>query len=101
MKGRIEMAPNSTFSFDVNDYVVSPRGTPISITVAESLAASPGPLTVAPDSASRLTLTSTDGYTGPGAVVFEVRDGAHAQEIIAALEALDYTVERLGGDTRG
>ncbi|NLH80617.1 MAG: threonine ammonia-lyase [Phyllobacteriaceae bacterium] len=30
-------------------------------------------------------------------VVFEVRDGAHAQEIIAALEALDYVVERLGG----
>ena len=30
-------------------------------------------------------------------VVFETRDGAHAQEIIAALEALDYQVERLGG----
>lgn len=30
-------------------------------------------------------------------VVFEVRDGAHAQEIIAALEAMDYAVERLGG----
>ena len=30
-------------------------------------------------------------------VVFETRDGAHAQEIIAALEALDYVVERLGG----
>lgn len=30
-------------------------------------------------------------------VVFEVRDGAHAQEIIAALEAMDYVVERLGG----
>lgn len=30
-------------------------------------------------------------------VVFEVRDGAHAQEIIAALEALDYVVERLDG----
>lgn len=28
-------------------------------------------------------------------VVFETRDGAHAQEIIAALEALDYAVERL------
>jgi threonine dehydratase len=28
-------------------------------------------------------------------VVFETRDGAHAQEIIAALEALDYVVERL------
>ncbi len=34
-------------------------------------------------------------------VVFEVRDGAHAQEIIAALEALDYEVERLGADLRG
>ncbi len=30
-------------------------------------------------------------------VVFETRDGAHAQEIIAALEAMDYMVERLGG----
>ena len=30
-------------------------------------------------------------------VVFETRDGAYAQEIIAALEALDYVVERLGG----
>ncbi len=30
-------------------------------------------------------------------VVFETRDGAHAQEIIAALEALDYVVERIGG----
>ncbi|MBV5264145.1 threonine ammonia-lyase [Pinisolibacter aquiterrae] len=30
-------------------------------------------------------------------VVFETRDGAHAQEIIAALEALDYVVERLDG----
>ncbi|MER2607093.1 MAG: threonine ammonia-lyase [Siculibacillus sp.] len=30
-------------------------------------------------------------------VLFETRDGAHAQEIIAALEALDYVVERLGG----
>ena len=30
-------------------------------------------------------------------VVFEVRDGAHDQEIIAALEALDYVVERVGG----
>ncbi|TBW39734.1 threonine ammonia-lyase [Siculibacillus lacustris] len=33
-------------------------------------------------------------------VVFETRDGAHAQEIIAALEALDYTVERLGQTDR-
>ncbi len=34
-------------------------------------------------------------------VVFETRDGAHAQEIIAALEALDYEVERLGRMERG
>lgn len=34
-------------------------------------------------------------------VVFETRDGAHAQEIIAALEALDYDVERLGRMERG
>ena len=73
--GDLEMAPDSTFAFDINDYVISPRGTPVSITVAESLAASPGQVSVAPDSASRLTLTSSDGYTGPGAVVFEVRDG--------------------------
>jgi threonine dehydratase len=33
-------------------------------------------------------------------VVFETRDGAHAREIIAALEALDYTVERLGRSDR-
>jgi threonine dehydratase len=33
-------------------------------------------------------------------VVFETRDGTHAREIIAALEALDYTVERLGRSDR-
>lgn len=72
---QIEVAPNSTFSFDVNDYVRAPRGTPVTITVAESLASSPGQVTVTPDSDTRLTLTTVDDYSGPAAVTFEVRDG--------------------------
>lgn len=71
----IEMGVNSTFSFDVSDYVISPRETPLAITVAESIVASPGQVTVGPDSESRLTLTSSGDYSGPAAVTFEVRDG--------------------------
>ncbi len=71
----IEMAPNSTHSFNLADYVESPRKAPVRITVAESLGASPAQLTVAAESVDRLTLTSTDNYSGPASVTFEVIDG--------------------------
>lgn len=71
----IEMGVKATFTFDIGDYVVSPQDTPLSITVAESITSSPGQVSVAPDSESRLTLTSSGDYSGPAAVTFEVRDG--------------------------
>ncbi|MFV0451706.1 MAG: Ig-like domain-containing protein [Propioniciclava sp.] len=66
---------NGSLDFDINDLVESPRGTPVAVTVAESLEASPGQLSVAAGSDHDLTLRAADDYSGPGAVTFEVRDG--------------------------
>ncbi len=71
----IEMGPNSTHSFNLADYVVSPRQAPVRISVAESLTASPAQLTVAAESADRLALTSAGDYSGPASVTIEVIDG--------------------------
>lgn len=70
----IEMSPNSTHSIDINDYIESPKRTPVRITVAESLGSSPGQLAVEAESEQRLALTSSGDYSGPGSVTLEVTD---------------------------
>lgn len=71
----IEMSPNSSHSFDLSEYVESPRKEPVRLTVAESLTASPSQLTLSAESAERLTVTASADYVGPASVTFEVIDG--------------------------
>jgi hypothetical protein len=71
----ITMDKDSTTSVGINDFVKSPAGRTLGITAAGTLSASPaGSLTVAEDGPNGLTLTSSNGYVGPGAVTLEVTD---------------------------
>ena len=71
----IEMDKDSSKSVAVNDFVRSPQGRTLGITGAATLSASPaGELTVTQDGPNGLTLTSSGGYVGPGAVTLEVTD---------------------------
>lgn len=71
----IEMDKDSTRSVKLSDYVKSPRARVVSITTGDNLSASPRDrLRVEADGRSGLTLTSSGGYIGPGAVMLEVSD---------------------------
>ena len=71
----IEMDKDSTKSVKLADYVKSPRARVVSITTADNVSASPRDrLRVEADGRSGLTLTSSGGYIGPGAVMLEVSD---------------------------
>ena len=71
----ITMDTDSTKSVGINDHVKSPAGRTLGITAAGTLSASPsGSLSVTEDGPNGLTLTSSNGYVGPGAVTLEVTD---------------------------
>lgn len=71
----IQMDKDSTKTVALSDYVKSPRARVVSITTADNVSASPKDrLRVEADGRSGLTLTSTGGYVGPGAVMLEVSD---------------------------
>src|SRR6476661_789776 len=71
----IEMDPDSTRTVALGDYVKSPRGRVIGITTPDTLSASPSDdLAAANEGKNSLTLTSSHGYVGPGAVMVEVTD---------------------------
>jgi len=71
----IEMDKDSTKKVNLADYVKSPRARVVSITTADNVSASPTDhLEAEADGRSGLTLTSSDGYVGPGSVMLEVSD---------------------------
>lgn len=60
----------------LSDYIVDPRGRPVSLTTTDQMWASPlAEVNVAAKGATQLTIAPTKGYIGPGAVVVEVTDG--------------------------
>ncbi|MCL2316712.1 MAG: fibronectin type III domain-containing protein, partial [Actinomycetia bacterium] len=79
--GTIEMSANSTLTVNLSDYVFSPSGRQVRITVADSLAAAPGSgLSVQAASPTAITLTSQNDYVGPAAIGVEVTDGVDATD---------------------
>lgn len=74
--GSISLATNSSAGFAIADYVESPRGKEVRIAAAKGVTAPDTALEVKVDDASHFTLTSKDGYVGPGSVTLEVMDSA-------------------------
>ena len=70
----IEMDKDSSKSVAVTDFVRSPQGRTLGITGGDALGIASGELTVTQDGPNGLTLTSSGGYVGPGAVTLEVTD---------------------------
>ena len=77
----IQMDTDSTKSVTLADHVKSPQGRTLGIAAANTLSASPaGQLTVTANGSDGLTLTSSGGYVGPGAVTLEVSDQMSADQ---------------------
>ena len=71
----IEMDKDSTEKVSLSTYVKSPRARVIGLTTPDTLSASPSSnLAVTNEDKGTLTLTSSGGYVGPGAVMLEVTD---------------------------
>ena len=71
----ISLKPGASETFDVDDYVVSPSGRPLSLTLETELDTAPSDLlTVEADGGKSFALTAARGGNGPGAVSFEVTD---------------------------
>lgn len=71
----IEMDKDSTETVSLSEYVKSPRARVIGLTTPDTLSASPAAnLSVANEDKGTLTLKSSNGYVGPGAVMLEVTD---------------------------
>ena len=72
----IQMDANSSQTFNLADYVFSPRDRPVRITQADLVTTAPVPgLAASPDSPTALTLTSSANYFGPAAISLQVADG--------------------------
>jgi len=73
---RIIVGKDATTNVDINDYVIDPAGKPVRLTTTDKIWASPpAGLTATDQGATGLVLTGVNGYTGPGALTFEVTDG--------------------------
>ncbi len=72
----ISLPTNSSADFALGDYVESPRGKDVRIASAKATAAPATELEVKVDDPSRFTLTSKNGYVGPGSVTLQVMDSA-------------------------
>ena len=71
----IEMGKDSTKTVKLGNYVKSPRARVIALTTPDTLSASPATkLSVTNEDKGTLTLKSSGGYVGPGAVMLEVTD---------------------------
>ena len=71
----IEMDKDSTEKVSLSTYVKSPRARVVALTTPDTLSASPAAhLSVTNEDKGTLTLRSTGGYVGPGAVMLEVTD---------------------------
>ncbi len=72
--GRIEIPSDSARTISVADYVESPRTQVVRIVGTRPQASPVANLAVQTVDATRLTLTSSHGYVGPGSVTVEVMD---------------------------
>ena len=71
----IEMDPDSSKTVALGDYVKSPRARVVALTTPDTLSASPAEdLAVTNEDKGTLSLKSSNGYVGPGAVMLEVTD---------------------------
>lgn len=69
----VKMGADSTVKVPLGDYVIDPRGGTVSVTTPDTVSTSPDEnLQSAVTSATELTLTSTNGYVGPAALMLEV-----------------------------
>ncbi len=76
----IEIPQDQALSFSLADYVVSPRGKVVKIATTK-IATTPGEdLEGKVDDADKFTLTSRNGYVGPGSVTVEVMDAESQTE---------------------
>jgi hypothetical protein len=69
----VKMGADSTVRVPLGDYVLDPRGGKVSVTSPDTVSTSPAEnLQFTVTSATELTLTSTNGYVGPAALMLEV-----------------------------
>ncbi len=72
----IDLAPGSSKSIRIADYVVDPANKPLRLTTTDRIWASPdNGLAIASKNQTTLELTAKAGYQGPAAAIFEVTDG--------------------------
>ncbi|GAA2470030.1 Ig-like domain-containing protein [Terrabacter carboxydivorans] len=77
----IQMGANSTTKVKLSDYVVDPRGGAVALTSPDTVSTSPREnLQQAADSSTELTLSSTNGYVGPAALMLEVTNAKSPQD---------------------
>lgn len=77
----ISMDQDATKTVALADYVKSPQGRVLGITAATTISSTPtGRLTVTENGPTGLTLTSSQGYVGPGAITLEVTDQTKADQ---------------------
>ncbi|MBU4417110.1 MAG: fibronectin type III domain-containing protein [Actinobacteria bacterium] len=74
--GSIDLATNATASFNIEDYVESPRGRIVRISSAKAATAPSQDLEVKVLNATSFSLTSKNGYVGPASVTLAVMDSA-------------------------
>ena len=92
---QITVPANGKTTVDITRYVIDPAGKPVRTTTANTISSSPSVgLTAAPGSdATHLVLTGSRGYVGPGAVTFEVTDGATLSTPGAAVATVTVPVQ--------
>lgn len=74
--GLIKLAEGQSKKFDLSDFVVDPAGGPVKFTLKERIWPSPlGDVSATINGEQSFTVEATDGFTGPGAVTFEVTTG--------------------------
>lgn len=76
----IKVGKNSSQTVDLDDVLISPSSKPLILTTTDRMAASPAGVTVRPNGADRITVTSSRDYVGPAAATFEVTDGSSATD---------------------
>ena len=77
----IRMDADATTKVRLADYVMDPRGGTVSLTSPDTISTSPAEhLQHAATSSTELTLTSTNGYVGPAALMLEVTNATGPQD---------------------
>ena len=79
--GAVELERNGSKTIDLNDYIKSPRGNPVYLTMDAAAWVSPSAgLTREVASQSQITLTARNDYVGPAALTVEVRDASDSTD---------------------